>query len=64
MRDGEPWVFEAVQPVKVTPWSDWVARGEDGHVVVLLEEKELRNRFGDDYVRYSQRVPRFIPQMR
>jgi len=34
------------------------------YVVVLLEEKELRNRFGDDYVRYSQRVPRFIPQMR
>ena len=34
------------------------------YVVVLLEEKELRNRFGDDYVRYSSRVPRFIPQMR
>ena len=34
------------------------------YLVVLLEEKELRNRFGDDYVRYSERVPRFIPQMR
>jgi len=34
------------------------------YFVVLLEEKELRNRFGDDYVRYSRRVPRFIPQMR
>ena len=34
------------------------------YFVVLLEEKERRNRFGDDYVRYSERVPRFIPQMR
>jgi protein-S-isoprenylcysteine O-methyltransferase Ste14 len=34
------------------------------YFVVLLEEKELRNRFGDDYVRYSERLPRFIPQMR
>ncbi len=34
------------------------------YFVVLLEEKELRNRFGDDYVRYSSRVPRFVPQMR
>ena len=34
------------------------------YLVVLLEEKELRNRFGDDYVRYSERVPRFIPRMR
>ncbi len=33
------------------------------YLVVLLEEKELRNRFGDDYVRYSSRVPRFVPQM-
>ena len=34
------------------------------YLVVLLEEKELRNRFGADYVRYSERVPRFIPSMR
>ena len=33
------------------------------YLVVLLEEKELRNRFGDAYVQYSKRVPRFIPRM-
>jgi protein-S-isoprenylcysteine O-methyltransferase Ste14 len=34
------------------------------YLVVLLEERELRNRFGGDYVRYSERVPRFIPRLR
>jgi len=32
--------------------------------VVLLEEKELRDRFGSDYVSYSERVPMFFPKMR
>ncbi|MGS2724891.1 YiiX family permuted papain-like enzyme [Porticoccus sp. GXU_MW_L64] len=31
---GEPFVFEAVEPVKTTPLKEWVARGEDGHYVV------------------------------
>jgi protein-S-isoprenylcysteine O-methyltransferase Ste14 len=31
------------------------------YLVVVLEERELRERFGEDYVTYSQRVPRFIP---
>ena len=30
-------------------------------LVVWVEEKELRERFGEEYVRYCQRVPRFIP---
>jgi len=30
--------------------------------VVLLEERELRRRFGQAYVEYSRRVPRFIPR--
>ncbi|HET7842968.1 MAG TPA: YiiX/YebB-like N1pC/P60 family cysteine hydrolase, partial [Xanthomonadales bacterium] len=33
-RDGEPFVFEAVQPVKWTPLAQWIARGEGGHYVV------------------------------
>jgi hypothetical protein len=32
--NGEWQVFEAVQPVKLTPLANWVARGQDGHFVV------------------------------
>lgn len=32
--DDGPVVIEAVQPVRRTPWADWVARGAGGHVVV------------------------------
>ena len=28
LRDGKPFVFEAVQPVKLTPLTEWIARGE------------------------------------
>jgi hypothetical protein len=39
IRDGEPFVFEAVQPVKLTPLDQWTARGLDGHFVA----KRLRD---------------------
>jgi protein-S-isoprenylcysteine O-methyltransferase Ste14 len=33
------------------------------YLVVMLEENELRDRFGDEYLRYCERVPRrFIPR--
>jgi len=32
------------------------------YVIVLLEEKELRDRFGPAYDEYCRRVPRFIPR--
>jgi protein-S-isoprenylcysteine O-methyltransferase Ste14 len=32
------------------------------YFVVVLEEKELRDRFGEEYVRYCERVPRFFPR--
>lgn len=38
-RDGHWVVYEAVQPVKVTPLEAWIARGEDRHYVV----KRLRD---------------------
>ncbi|MDQ2769246.1 MAG: YiiX family permuted papain-like enzyme [Bacteroidota bacterium] len=38
-RAGEWQVFEAVQPVKLTPLTDWVARGQGGHFVT----KRLRD---------------------
>lgn len=33
-------------------------------VIVALEERELRRRFGLAYDEYSQRVPRFLPRLR
>ena len=39
-KTGANWqVFEAVQPVKLTPLADWVARGQRGHFVT----KRLRD---------------------
>lgn len=32
------------------------------YLVVVLEERELRDRFGEEYLTYSDRVPRFIPR--
>jgi protein-S-isoprenylcysteine O-methyltransferase Ste14 len=33
-------------------------------LIVILEEKELRDRFGPAYEEYSHRVPRFFPRWR
>jgi protein-S-isoprenylcysteine O-methyltransferase Ste14 len=33
------------------------------YLVVVLEERELRNRFGTPYEEYCRRVPRFIPKL-
>jgi protein-S-isoprenylcysteine O-methyltransferase Ste14 len=32
------------------------------HLVVILEERELRDRFGFEYEEYCRRVPRYIPR--
>ncbi|MFQ5780076.1 MAG: methyltransferase family protein [Nitrospiria bacterium] len=32
-----------------------------GYFIVRFEEKELKNRFGDQYTQYCEAVPRFIP---
>jgi protein-S-isoprenylcysteine O-methyltransferase Ste14 len=34
------------------------------YLVVLLEERELRQRFGAQYEEYCRRVPRFVPRIR
>lgn len=33
------------------------------HLVVLLEEKELKERFGAQYEEYCRRVPRYMPRI-
>ncbi len=33
------------------------------YIVVLLEENELRDRFGAEYVSYAERVPMFVPKL-
>lgn len=38
-NDGDFYVYEAVQPVKLTPLKAWINRGENGHFVV----KRLKN---------------------
>lgn len=38
-NDGQFFVYEAVQPVKLTPLKEWINRGENGHYVI----KRLKN---------------------
>lgn len=41
--EGELFVFEAVQPVKLTPLKDWIDRGENDHYVIkrLKDSKSI-----------------------
>ncbi len=34
------------------------------YLIVILEERELRDRFGAEYQSYCDRVPRFVPESR
>ena len=34
IKNGQPFVFEAIETVKLTPFGDWVARGDGRHYVV------------------------------
>jgi hypothetical protein len=40
-RKGQPYVFEAVQPVKYTPLKSWLARGKDGRYVAKRTKQQL-----------------------
>src|SRR5690606_1742654 len=33
--NGQSYVFEAVQPIKTTALDEWIARGENGHYVIV-----------------------------
>ena len=34
LERGKPFVFEAIQPVKLTPLKEWIDRGENGYCVI------------------------------
>lgn len=34
-KDGQPYVYEAVGPVAAMPLADWIARGVNGHYVLM-----------------------------
>lgn len=50
VEDGEPYVFEAVEPVSSVPLQEWIERGKNNHYVIkrlkgadtVLTEKALR----------------------
>jgi protein-S-isoprenylcysteine O-methyltransferase Ste14 len=46
----------------VGPWVLYALTFPAIHLVVLLEERELRERFGAEYEDYCRRVPRYIPR--
>ena len=60
-RNGKPYVFEAVQPVKITPLNEWIGRGVGGKYAVtrikggLSEDKKksmynyAKNQLGKSY---------------
>lgn len=59
IRDGEPVVWEAVNPVRMTPFHEWVARGPDGHFVAkrLVDAEELLD--GEGVSRLRQAIQGF-----
>lgn len=42
-KNGKPYVFEAVQPVKVTPLQQWINRGVGGKYIVSRVKTPLTN---------------------
>ena len=43
INKGKPYVFEAVQPVKITPLNQWIKRGVSTKYIVMRSKKILSN---------------------
>jgi len=41
IKDGKPYVFEAVEPVKITPLDEWIYRGKDNKYTVYRSIRPL-----------------------
>ncbi len=55
------WAMIANYLAPYVVWALWIVAV---YVIVVLEERELRDRFGEDYERYRREVPRFVPRLR
>lgn len=56
-KNGQPFVFEAVQPVKYTPFQAWLDRGKQKHYVV----KRLKSRLSERSIaRLHQEAGRYV----
>lgn len=51
INEGKTYVYEAVQPVKLTPIDQWVKRGVDSKYVVLRSKKTLS---GDELLKMKE----------
>ncbi|PID90451.1 MAG: peptidoglycan peptidase [Bacteroidetes bacterium] len=57
---GQCYVYEAVQPVKITPLEEWAKRGEEGHYVVKRLKDANRLLTPDNLKRMLQFGKRYI----
>jgi len=61
VRAKNTWmVFEAVQPVRLTPLPEWVARGQGGHVVIKRLKDADRRLDGATLLRMRKIGTRFL----
>ncbi len=54
-ENGKPFVYEAVQPVKVTPLQEWIDRGEESKYVVTRLKYELSESAKIDMLDYAKK---------
>ena len=54
---GKPQVLEAVEPVKLTPLGDWLARGKGGHYVIKRSKVTLSDA---GLKRFHQEAPTYL----
>lgn len=59
-RDGKWVVFEAVQPVKITPLAEWLARGKNNRFALKRIKESVRKLSPEDLARMESEGRRFV----
>ncbi len=54
-QNGKPFVFEAVQPVRVTPLKDWINRGVGGKYIVSRVKTPLNKSQTSEMYNYAKK---------